>query len=61
MSFFKRSNKIKSVSTTSIPVQSPPKAMQSSSSSNVKLTHELAIYKITHNKLSCAAARVWGR
>ncbi|KAG0282813.1 hypothetical protein BGZ97_008819, partial [Linnemannia gamsii] len=57
MSFFKRSNKIKSVSTTSIPVQSPPKAMQSSSSSNVKLTHELAIYKITHNKLSCAAAR----
>ncbi|KAF9538587.1 hypothetical protein EC957_006426 [Mortierella hygrophila] len=56
MSFFKRSNKNKSASAASSPAQTPRASMQSSRSSDVKLTHEQAIYKITHNKLTFAAA-----
>ncbi|KAG0049308.1 hypothetical protein BGZ89_004278 [Linnemannia elongata] len=56
MSFFKRSSKDKSASAASSPAQTPRASMQSSRSSDVKLTPEQAIYKITHNKLTFAAA-----
>ncbi|KAF9909429.1 hypothetical protein EC991_008568 [Linnemannia zychae] len=57
MSLFKRFNKNKTASAASTPVQSPRASMQSSrSSSDIKLTHEQAIYKITHNKLTYTAA-----
>ncbi|KAG0271226.1 hypothetical protein BGZ97_011302, partial [Linnemannia gamsii] len=56
MSFFKRSNKNKSASAASTPSQTPRASMQSSRSSDVKLTPEQAIYKINHNKLTYAAA-----
>ncbi|KAG9066868.1 hypothetical protein KI688_012780 [Linnemannia hyalina] len=58
MSFFKRSNKNKSASAASSPAQTPRASMQSSRSSDVKLTHEQAIYKIAHNKLTFAAAGI---
>ncbi|KAF9133837.1 hypothetical protein BG015_003499 [Linnemannia schmuckeri] len=58
MSLFKRSNKNKSASAASTPTQTPRASMQSSRSSDVKLTPEQAIYKITHNKLTYAAAGV---
>lgn len=58
MSFFKRFNKNKSASAAFTPSQTPRTSMQSSRSSNVKLTPEQAIYTITHNKLTYAAAGV---
>ncbi|OAQ35250.1 hypothetical protein K457DRAFT_13809 [Linnemannia elongata AG-77] len=58
MSFFKRSNKNKSASAASSPAQTPRASMQSSRSSDVKLTPEQAIYKIPHNKLTFTAAGV---
>ncbi|KAK5814560.1 hypothetical protein F5H01DRAFT_368294 [Linnemannia elongata] len=56
MSLFKRSNKNKSASAASSPAQTPRASMQSSRSSDVKLTPEQAIYKIAHNKLTFTAA-----
>ncbi|KAF8948680.1 hypothetical protein BGZ47_003326 [Haplosporangium gracile] len=56
MSLFKRSNKNKSTSAASTPAQTPRASMQSSRSSNIKLTPEQAIYEIAHNKLTFAAA-----
>ncbi|KAK3834178.1 MAG: hypothetical protein JOS17DRAFT_788830 [Linnemannia elongata] len=53
-----RSNKNKSASAASSPAQTPRASMQSSRSSDTKLTHEQAIYKIAHNKLTFAAAGV---
>lgn len=58
MTFFKRSNKIKVASVVSTAATTPPVSKENARPSDINLTREQAIYKITNNKLNYYAALV---